>query len=110
MATITLSPLFHRNTSQIAIHFDRDEHLSAYIKGFEGSQWSHTHNIFYLANTPDNKQRLFNYLRLQHHYVDYSALGPGRARSFIKTPTKKHTMLGELSKKHHNAFFSFKLL
>lgn len=108
MATITLSPLFHRNTSQIAIHFDRDEHLSAYIKGFEGSQWSHTHNIFYLANTPDNKQRLFNYLRLQHHYVDYSALGPGRARSFIKTPTKKHTMLGELSKKHHDAFFNFK--
>ena len=108
MATVTLSPLFHRNTSQIAIHFDHDEHLSAYIKDFEGTRWSHTHNIFYLANTPDNKQRLFNFLRLQHHYVDYSALGPGRQRSFSKTPTKKYSNLGELSKKHHDAFLNFK--
>ena len=108
MPTITLTSLFHRNSSQIAIHFDYDEDLKAYINAFKGMNWSHTHQTFYIEHTADNKRNLYDYLRNQNHYVNYSALKSGVAIPVKIAPVKKISQLGKLTQRHHDAFNSFK--
>ena len=108
MPTVTLSSLVHRNASQIAIHFDYNADLKAYIKAFKGVRWSNTHKIFYIEQTAENKHNLFEYLRKQNHYVDYSALRSRVQNPVKKSPIKKSVHLGELTQIHHDAFSSFK--
>ena len=108
MATITLSWLVHKNASQIAIHFDQSEDLEKYIKAFNGVNWSQTHGVFYIEHTSENKHKLFNYLRRQNHYIDYSALRSPNQISVKPISVEKPSPLGKLTKTHHDALNSFK--
>ena len=108
MPTITLTPLVHRNTSQIAIHFDDNDVLKSYITAFKGVYWSQTHQTFYIEHTAENMHKLYTYLRKQHHFVNYNAF-----KFSPKTPIKQvsrnnQKQLGKLTKLHHLAFGSFK--
>lgn len=107
MATITLSSLVHKNTSQIAIDFAFNEDLKHYITAFEGVNWSKTHNTFYLKHTADNKKRIYAYLRKRHHFVDYSALQAPALVPLSTAPAKKSGPLGTLKKVHLDALSSF---
>lgn len=109
MQTITLSPLVHKNVHQIAIHFDYCEDLKRYIKALEGVKWSKTHNVFYLRYTSENKGKLFDYLRKQNHYVNYSALH-SRSQLPVQPVIKtKRSPLGKLDKFHYDALKSFEI-
>ena len=74
MTTITLSPIKHRNASQVKIGFDFNFDVKEYIKKFPEVKWSATHKAFYVPFSKDNVNRLFLYLREQNYYVDYSLL------------------------------------
>lgn len=108
MATITFSSLVLKNASQITILFDHSEDLEKYIKAFDGVNWSQTHGVFYIEHTSENKQKLFNYLRKQNHYIDYSALSSPNQISVKPIPVAKPSPLGKLTKTHHDALNNFK--
>ena len=74
MNKITLTPLFHRKTNQIAIGFAYDEAVKADVKAFSGVRWSITHKTFYVGYTGQILHALFKYLRSKGYYVDYSAM------------------------------------
>lgn len=74
MVNITLFPLFHKDNQLIAIDFKYDLAVKDYIRSIEGIKWSDTHKTFYIEHTAANKQKLFQALRLNNWYVDYSAL------------------------------------
>lgn len=71
---ITLRPFVHKDVPQIGIYFDYDDAVKAYIRQLNGVLWSKTHKTFYIANTSDNKRRLYLFLRAKNWYVDYSAM------------------------------------
>jgi|26BtaG_2_1085354.scaffolds.fasta_scaffold06113_4 site-specific recombinase XerD len=107
MPTITLSSLVHKNASQIAIHFDYNEDLKRYIKAFGGVKWSKTHNVFYIEHTSENKRNLFDYLRKQNHYINYSALHSSPQTPVQPVSKSKPSPLGKLNKFHYDALKSF---
>ncbi|MFC4721795.1 tyrosine-type recombinase/integrase [Geojedonia litorea] len=71
---ITLTPFQHHHRDQIAIGFSFDANIKAYIKGFNGAQWSSTHKTFYVLDSATNLHELFSYLQAGGYYVDYSAM------------------------------------
>ncbi|MCG2460824.1 site-specific integrase [Flavobacteriaceae bacterium F89] len=83
---ITLSPIEHRGGTQIKISFDYDLEVKAYIKQFPGVRWSKTYNSFYIPFSHKAKSDLFQYLREQKFYVDYSALSALKNRP--RSPNK----------------------
>lgn len=74
MITITLTSIEHRGASQIAIGFAYDIAVKKVVKAFEGVKWSQTHKTFYVGDTSESRQKLFQHLREANYYVDYSAL------------------------------------
>lgn len=74
MTTIRLMPLLHRKVNQIAIGFVYDADIKSHIQKLDGVRWSQTHKTFYMADTADNKRRLYLHLRAKNWFVDYSAI------------------------------------
>lgn len=91
LPTITLLPLWHNQTKQIAINFKYDESVKEYVKTFPETKWSKTHRTFY---TPYHKTRvneLFNYIRQKKWYVNYEAFKNNSLPAKI-APTKQITL------------------
>ena len=96
MQQITLSPLIHKNNNIIAINFKFDLATKDYIKSIEGVKWSNTHKTFYILHTLENKNKLYNALRLKNCYVDYRALKTIKINeNSVKTPSIKLPKLQE---------------
>ncbi|GGH45480.1 integrase [Mangrovimonas yunxiaonensis] len=93
---ITLSPLTHKNASQIAIGFDFDVAVKADVKLFPEVYWSSTHKTFYVARTGGTMHRLFKHFRAKGYYVDYQAMLPDRPN--IK-PTSSRKAKAPMTKK-----------
>ncbi len=71
--TITLLPLWHNQTKQIAINFKYDESVKEYIKNFPETKWSDTHKTFYISYHKTRLNELFLYFRQKKWYVNYEA-------------------------------------
>lgn len=73
MSTIFVEPLFHNNKWQIAMRFPYDFQKKEYVRKLRDVKWSQSHRVFYLNNTPDNKIKVFNHLKVSEWSVDYKA-------------------------------------
>ncbi|WP_345191331.1 tyrosine-type recombinase/integrase [Algibacter agarivorans] len=71
--TITLLPLWHNQTKQIAINFKYDESVKEYIENFPETKWSDTHKTFYTSYHKTRLNELFLYFRQKKWYVNYEA-------------------------------------
>lgn len=106
MFKITLTPLFHKNTHGIAIGFKYNDLVKNHIKSIEGVKWSSTHKTFYIEHSAINKRRLYQALRKQNWFVDYSALTAFKIES---PPTKTNTIeLPTLQDSQRNCLDRFK--
>lgn len=74
MKTIVLELLEHKGEQQIGIYFPYDALVKDYVKQFSSVKWSQTHRVFYVEDSRENRQKLFQYLREGNYYVDYNAL------------------------------------
>lgn len=90
MKTVTLKPLHHRDTTQIAIRFDYNVRIKNVVKRYNGVKWSRTHSTFYVIDTLENRHRLFEHLRQEGYYVDYSALQKKVSPKQPKTDRRKN--------------------
>lgn len=59
MKTITVEKLKHNNKDILALKFEYDEALKDIIKGIEGSHWSRTNKFWYIQDTKENLEKLF---------------------------------------------------
>lgn len=85
--TITLQPLEHNKTQNIAIKFAYNVDVKAQIKSYTGVKWSQTHGTFYVPDNATNRRGIYNLLRQKGYYIDYSALKIPVAK--IKTKSNK---------------------
>lgn len=92
MNTITLESFTHNSKRCIAIKFEFNSAVKACLKSIEGVAWSQTQNTYYIANSTQNKQRLYKALRLKNYYVDYSSLSPNKKTLKPKTKLARITL------------------
>ncbi|MDW5290557.1 tyrosine-type recombinase/integrase [Formosa sp. PL04] len=71
--TITLKPLRHNNKTFIAIHFDSDEIIAAYIKDLSDVKWSNTYKVYCTHYNKNRIHQLFEYFREKDWYVNYES-------------------------------------
>ncbi|WP_420320339.1 tyrosine-type recombinase/integrase [Flagellimonas sp.] len=76
MKTVLFLPMTHEGKEQIAVSFDKDEGLTAYLKKFPGIGQCGSNGTFYIERTSANKKMLFDYLRKANCFIDYSELSP----------------------------------
>lgn len=81
MKKVTLTPLYHKNQKQIAVQFQYNNNIRLHLKKLPNVKWSTTHKTFYVNYSAENKQKLYNHLRLINCYVDYSKLEPVKSLS-----------------------------
>ena len=104
MLKISLYPLIHKDVDVIAIDFKYDEVVKNHIKSIEGVKWSATHKTFYIENTVVNKRRIYQKLRDQNWFIDYSALKAARTEypkakiDTIKLPTLQDSQRNSLDR------------
>ena len=72
--TITLSKVIHRDEELLLIAFPYDFATKEYVKGFDGVRWSRTFKSFCIPFSRHITNTLFQYLRQQKYFVDYSSL------------------------------------
>lgn len=108
MTTIILTPFYYKNTTQIAISSNNDDHIIATIRSLAGVEWSQIHKTLYLPYTSANKQRLYRHLRHFNYYVDYSALKNLREAYVTDIPLARKAPLRALSKDHYVILENFK--
>ncbi|MFD0976754.1 tyrosine-type recombinase/integrase [Salinimicrobium gaetbulicola] len=74
MKKVLLVPILRGEKEYIAIKYSFDPHLQKLLSSMKEVYWSHKHNYFYTPFSTEQKKLLFNRLRAQDYYVDYSAL------------------------------------
>ncbi|GGD07220.1 hypothetical protein [Hyunsoonleella pacifica] len=74
MKRIKLTPLNYKNALQIAISFNYDDEIRSHLKKLPEVKWSQTHKTFYILFTTENKQQVYQHLRLKNWFVDYKEL------------------------------------
>lgn len=74
MIKISLTPLEHRGTKQIAIGFPYNSELKFHLKKLEMVKWSQTHHTFYAPSSEENRQLLCHHLQGKNWDVDSSEL------------------------------------
>jgi len=89
---ITLQPLLHKDHNQIAIGFNYNTDVKNHIRLLKGICWSQTHKTFYIANTTQNKKKLYLHLKEKKWFIDYSAL-----KLSVQTITHKATSVNPLN-------------
>lgn len=73
MNTIVLKPLIHKETKQIGVYFSYNKAIKDYLRELGGVTWSKTHQVFYVKDSSQTRQKLFRHLRKYNCFVDYSA-------------------------------------
>ena len=58
----------------LLVHFPSNKRLHGYLKKFDGIIWSKSLGSFYLPFSKVITNALFQYLRAENYYIDYSAL------------------------------------
>ncbi len=91
--TITLSKMNHEGQELLLIGFPYDLITKEYVKGFKGVQWNTSLKIFYLPFSKHITNRLFQYLREQKYFVDYSALKASSSQINSTDISKKKTIV-----------------
>ncbi|TYC10729.1 tyrosine-type recombinase/integrase [Bizionia gelidisalsuginis] len=96
--SITLKKLRLDDNNCIALQFTPCPIVEQYIKNYTDSHWSALEQKYYVYYNRTALNKLFDYLRLQHFFVDYSDLKP-KATAIKPTPlaVKKAPPLPALS-------------
>lgn len=81
MKKVFLTSLYHNNQKQIAVQFQYNDDIRLHLKKIPNIKWSTSYKTFYIEYSVENKQKLYNHLRLINCYVDYSKLKPVKPHS-----------------------------
>lgn len=106
MKTVILKPLVHKNEPQIGIYFPYNESLKSYVKAYGGVYWSNTHKAFYVGDSSETRQKLFQYFRNENIFVDYKALKKEKPTS--NKQLKKEIKLPPLTEQQNKELEKFK--
>ncbi|MCK0159024.1 tyrosine-type recombinase/integrase [Allomuricauda sp. F6463D] len=58
----------------LLVNFSHNSNLHGYLKKFDGIEWSKSLKSFYLPFSRPTTNALFQYLRKENYYIDYSSL------------------------------------
>ena len=74
MKSITLLSESHKDSDIVAIKFPFNEEIKNHIKLLPGVKWSKTLKCFYIKDANNNRNLLYNHLRIKNLFVDYNQL------------------------------------
>ena len=86
--TITFSKTTYKSQEALLISYPYHLETKAYIKEYEGVQWSNSLRCFYLPFSKAQTNALFLYLRKKKYYIDYSALKTRKQSPILRKPLK----------------------
>ncbi len=74
MITITLRPHMRGFQPHVAILFEKNAEVAAYVQNYHGAEWSEAEQFFYVPYSKDTTKALFHYFQKRKYFVDYSAM------------------------------------
>ncbi|MEZ4854055.1 tyrosine-type recombinase/integrase [Flavobacterium sp.] len=90
MQKISLFLFQHKNSTQIGIQFKYNTDILDHLKKLETVKWSRTYKAFYLQQSKENQQLIFNHFRKINCFIDYEKLKENKP---LKTKTIAHNVL-----------------
>ncbi|MGI8952938.1 MAG: tyrosine-type recombinase/integrase [Chitinophagaceae bacterium] len=116
MQTVSLKPLFHKNTELIGIFFNSNKELNNTIKKIKEAKWSSTHSCWHIPCERENYLLLANALsnkaivetdELKNYLQQRKAVMPAAAKQ-LHQYTAKMILLHPLSEENLAALSAFK--
>ena len=109
--TLTFSKVSKNGEELLLIGFPYNFKLKEYLKKFKGIRWSAELRSFYLPYSRTNTHALFQYLRKEVYFVDYSELKKYHDKSEIipitKNIQKKTVVFSAYNQKRFNEYESY---
>ncbi|MDN3594162.1 site-specific tyrosine recombinase/integron integrase [Zunongwangia endophytica] len=89
--SITLTPLIHRGTKQIAIKFDNDQKTRVFVKSYKDIKWSQSQATYYIGYSPFQFIDLKLYCRKAGFILNRDAFRNDEIPEYIPNPIKRHS-------------------
>ncbi|MGB5273941.1 MAG: tyrosine-type recombinase/integrase [Flavobacteriaceae bacterium] len=85
MITVTLKPHVRSGKPHVAILFEKNTRVAAYVQNYPGAEWSEAEQFFYVPYSKDITKALFHYFQKRKYFVDYSAMQDRKKHPAQKT-------------------------